>query len=157
MYCPTCGNADQKADSYCRQCGRYLIDPDASSTSKKQSPRDQFTISLVFDLLSAIVGVSMAIALIAVFASRPDTPKVIYAAITMFFVIAGWQIASFFNNLKLKKRFTGQEREEETRAIAKGRETKELPEAKQDFVPASVTERTTRNLSAVERSSKPKQ
>ncbi len=152
MYCPKCGNGDQEENTYCRRCGEYLPDfEDPGRRRKIQTPAEQFRLSLVFNLLSSIAGISMAIALIIVFGGNADTHPVIYSAISLFFVISAWQTVSFFNNLRLRKRFVRKNSDEEKEAgtldVGK-RETHELlPEADfSGFVPASVTENTTRTL-----------
>ncbi len=152
MFCPKCGKDDQEINTYCRQCGEYL--PDFENPTRRgtlKTPAEQFKLSIVFNLLSAIAGISMAIALIVIFGGKADTHPVIYSAISLFLVISTWQTVSFFNNLKLRKRFVRakeDENDEAKNAVLGSRETNELlPEADfADFVPASVTENTTRTL-----------
>lgn len=150
MFCPKCGGEDQEIETYCRQCGGYL--PDFENTARRErTPAEQFKMSLVFNLLSAVAGVSMAIALFVVHAGQDDTHPVIFAAISLFLVISTWQTVSFFNNLKLRRRFVREEGKEPDAAGRQefvARETKELlAEADMsDFVPASVTENSTRDL-----------
>jgi hypothetical protein len=151
MYCPNCGKSDQKENTYCRQCGEFLPDFEAKQKLPK-TPAEQFQLSLVFNCLSALAAFSMAIVLYIFHFGNPDTHFTIYMAASLFTVIGAWQTVSFFNNLKLKRRFVRKEKEtgedlfEEK--IIKYTETKELlPEADfENIIPTSVTESTTRKL-----------
>ena len=69
MFCPKCGKSDQAADSYCRSCGDFLIDPaqhtslmnrilgitnpEKLCSSERETPRDEPVASVIarFDLL----------------------------------------------------------------------------------------------------------
>lgn len=106
-------------------------------------------MSLVFNVLTAAAGLGMAIALIVVHAGRDDVHPVIYSATSLLTVISIWQIISFFNNLKLRKRFVRNKVEDAAATdglSVEGRKTKELlPEADfSNMPPASVTERSTK-------------
>lgn len=150
MFCPNCGKSDQEKNTYCRQCGKFL--PDLSNNkNKNQTPEKQFRLSIFFNLLTALVGISMAIALLITFLGNENTPAVIYLAGSLFIVISLWQIISFFNNLQLRKRFIGKKEssadETEQKTIDRIDTNELLPEA--DFsndVPAGVTENTTKTL-----------
>lgn len=149
MFCPNCGKADQKVNTYCRQCGEHL--PDFETRQKlPKTPEEQFKLSLVFNCLSAVAAFSMAIVLYIFHLGKPDTHFTIYMAASLFTVIGAWQTVSFFNNLKLKRRYIRTEKEENLpkEKYIEPVETKELlPEADlKTVVPASVTEHTTRKL-----------
>lgn len=163
MFCPNCGKSDQTKKTYCRQCGTFLPDLSKTNADKIQTPEEQFRLSLVFNCLSAAAGISMAIALIVVFFGQDNTHPVIYAATSLFLVISAWQIVSFFNNWKLRKRFVRKDKDKEESIedkVLMGKNTNELlPEADFDnIVPASVVENTTRNLTeTIKRSTKSEQ
>ncbi|MEZ5306912.1 MAG: hypothetical protein R2684_07180 [Pyrinomonadaceae bacterium] len=145
MYCPNCGTAEQTSESYCRSCGIYL--PKFGDSGKlPKTPAEQFRLSIVFNVLTAVASFSMAIALIVIHAGKDDVHPVIFSAISFMFVIAIWQTISLFNNLKLRNRFV--RKEIETSASLTEKPAHEaLPEA--DFsnvVQSSVTENTTRKL-----------
>ena len=96
------------------------------------------------------MGIGMAVALL-VAAFRGSVPVgMIYAAVSVLFVISAWQLVSFVNNLSLKGRFIRSEDAEleDEKLEFPARETKELlPEADlKAVVPASITERSTRKL-----------
>ena len=160
MFCPICGAADQKPESYCRQCGEFMLNPKRPTKGREQTPQEQFNVTLGFDLLTAIASIAMAIALAVTHLGDAEVDGVILTATVMFLIIAVWQIGSFFTNLKLKRRFAKSRYEEESSPQPlESRETNELlPEPDMsDFVQASVIENTTRQLDRVERLSKSEQ
>ncbi|MCO6510562.1 MAG: hypothetical protein J5I65_07185 [Aridibacter famidurans] len=153
MFCPTCGKSDQTENTYCRQCGEYLPDFESGGNMPK-SPAEQFKMSLIFNVLSAVAAVGMATALLIYHAGMDDVTPLIWSAISLFYVIGIWQTVSFFNNWKLRKRFI---RKEKFKKKGKGAETGKLegsdepelilPEADPSHaVPSSVVEETTREL-----------
>ncbi len=80
MFCPNCGKAEQKENSYCRNCGEYLPD-----LSKKidlsfggNTPEKQIRTNLFLNLLSAVVSFVLALSLYATFLRRGDTLPIIY-------------------------------------------------------------------------------
>lgn len=149
MFCPNCGKSDQKENTYCRQCGGYLPDFDSKQKLPK-TPAEQFQLSLVFNCLSALMAFSMAVVLYAFHLGKPDTHFTIYMAASLFTVIGAWQTVSFFNNLKLKRRYVRKEIAESSESNKAFRDagTQELlPQADlKNIVPASVIEHTTRKL-----------
>jgi hypothetical protein len=149
MFCPNCGAAEQKQNTYCRRCGSHLPDLSEANGKQPKTPEERFRLTLVFNLLSAFAGISMAVALLIVHWGNDATHPVIYAAISLFTVISFWQIFSFFNNLNLKKRFVRKTTDESAaESVSENPATNELlPEADlRDFVPASVVENTTKDL-----------
>ncbi len=150
MFCPNCGKSDQTENTYCRSCGEFL--PDLKNKHKKQhTPEDQFKMSLMFNVMSAMAAFSMAMMLYIFHSGRPNTHPSVYVAAALLIAISSWQIASFFNNRQLKKRFVrgkeNSENEIETEEFQMPKANQHLPEA--DFsndVPASVVENTTKKL-----------
>lgn len=147
MFCPNCGNADQQTDTYCRSCGDFLTDF-KRKTKKRETPAEQFKSTLIFNGMSAFAALSMAIMLYIFHLGNPNTHWSVYLAAALLISISSWQIASFFNNRKLKKRFI---REKESNAeimeFQMPKTNQSLPEADfSDNVPASVVENTTRKL-----------
>ena len=155
MFCPNCGNADQKENSYCRQCGEFL--PDFSQKNKLafggNTPEEQIRINLVLNLMSAIVSFALAMILFVTFGFfSPQAPPIIYIVIAFLLAMSAWQASTFVIGLKLKKHFK------------KGKETETAPEPDKQFQAAetrellneadptnavpigSVTENTTRKL-----------
>lgn len=153
MFCPNCGKADQKENSYCRQCGEFL----PSLRKKKllpwggETPEKQIRISFSLNLISAIACLIFGVLLLSTHGNPGDTTFVVTVAAVLLFINALWQIWNFIIGLKrrkhLKKRHEDEEIEVE-REIYLSPKTKELlPEAHyQDIVPPSITEDTTKNL-----------
>ena len=156
MFCPNCGNADQKENTYCRKCGEFL--PDLSAKKKKgfggNTPEEQIKMNLTLSLMSAVVSLILAFALYATYWRRADTPAIIYIVGAFLLTICGWQFSNFAIGLKLKKHFKKRRQETPTETIQTGQKQFQtadtnqlLPEADlTNAVPASVTEHTTRKL-----------
>ena len=149
MFCPKCGKSDQKKNTYCRQCGEFLPDLSKIKNGHVKTPKERFKLSMVFNLLSAFMGIGTAVALLIVFGGREGTHPVIFSAISVLTVISIWQIVSFFNNRDLKKTFIrdAENVENEIKTLEPAQTKKLLDEPDlSDVIPASVTENTTKNL-----------
>ena len=153
MYCPNCGKADQKENTFCRQCGNFLPDFE-KIIKKKTSPEDHLKANTFLSLLTGIVSLTLAVILYAMFLGRADTPIIIYVVAGFLTAIFFWQAQTFWRTILLKKEFGKREKfnneqEEIKTSFDKSVPTKELlPEADfNDIVPASVTENTTKTLS----------
>lgn len=150
MFCPNCGKPDQQENTFCRQCGTFL--PDFDKLKKREtSPEEHLKIATVLNLMTAIVSISLAIALYAIFLGREDTHVIIYITAGFLTAMCAWQVQTFWRTLKLKKQFPKRKissEDSESEKISKAEPTKELlNEADfEDFVEASVTENTTKNL-----------
>jgi hypothetical protein len=157
MFCPNCGNADQKENSYCRKCGEFL--PDFNAKNKTafggSTPEEQIKMNLTLSLMSAIVSFVLALLLYVTFFKRLDTPVLIYVVAAFLLTICGWQASTFAIGLKLKKHFDKRRNETQTETAQVEQTqlpapaTQELlPEADvNEFItPTSVTENTTRKL-----------
>src|SRR5687767_5394680 len=108
MFCPNCGKADQKENSYCRQCGEFL--PDFSQKNKLvfggSTPEDQIRINLILNLMSATVSYILAIILLVTYGwFSPQAPPIIYIVVAFLFAIGSWQVSIYTIGLKLKKHF----------------------------------------------------
>lgn len=158
MFCPNCGNANQNPETFCRQCGTFL--PDFDKIKKRETPPEEhLKIASVLNLMTAIVSISLAVTLYAIFLGREDTPFIIYITAGFLTAMCAWQIQTFWRTLKLKKQFPKRKQisvEPENEKISNDPKTKELLNEPDftDVVPASVTEKTTKNLKVkIERSS----
>ena len=156
MFCPTCGTADQKPDTFCRKCGAFL--PDFDKLKKRETPPEEhIKVNIVLNLMTAVVSLGLAITLYTIFLGKEDTPVIIYITAGFLTAMCAWQIQTFWRTLKLKKQFPKRNIEAENEKVLESKPTKELlNEADMsDFVPASVTENTTKNLKEkIKRSSK---
>lgn len=149
MFCPKCGNADQLPETFCRRCGSFL--PDLSKPLKKrQGPEDHIKANTVLSALTIGVSFTLATLLYIVLGFKPETHPLIYVTAGFLIAIGAWQIQTLWRSILLKKHF-------QKKGIAVAADTQDvLPVADtdkllqqadtQNIVPASVTERTTRNL-----------
>lgn len=154
MFCPKCGKVDQQPETYCRQCGNYLVDYDKPA-KRPISPEDHLKANSFLNLLTAIVSITLAILLYNFFFHKADTPIIIYITTGFLFAITAWQVQTFWRTLLLKKHFKKQKSQansstenKDEQVYLESKPTNELlPEADlKDFVPASVVEKTTRKL-----------
>ncbi len=153
MFCPKCGNPDQKPETFCRQCGTFL--PDFDKLQKKEIPPEQhLTANSVLSLMTAIVSGTLAILLHAFFTGRENTPPLIYITAGFLTAMFFWQAQTFWRTRQLKKHFPKRKMEEkvETESL----DTNPLIESakpkaslnESDFnraVPPSVIENTTKH------------
>ena len=150
MYCPKCGKADQKTETYCRQCGSFL--PDFEKPAKKQTtPEEHIKANAALSLMTVIASLILATLLFLTFRNHPDTHPVIYVTGGFLIAISAWQIQTFWRTLLLRKHFKKPKRESKNQTAPSAFEAKPtnqlLPEADyENHVPASVVEKTTRKL-----------
>lgn len=163
MFCPNCGEADQKKETYCRKCGSFLAE--FGKIKRTERPvNENFDASIFLSALTGITSLVLAIILYVMFLGKEGTPVVIYVVAGFLTAMFAWQVQTFLRTLQLKKQYkrqskTNTEQEETTsdEKILDSKPTNELlPEADfKDVVPASVTENTTKNLTEkVKRSTK---
>ena len=153
MFCPNCGQSDQKAETYCRQCGEFL--PNVSGVNSFipfQKPEEQFNITLVLNFLSSFAGFVMAI-LLYIFNGRGENVHwSVFAAASILFCISVWQGVSFYNNWNLKKRYNQKnidsiDLDAEMTKDLQDKNKEALPEPDfEDIVPPSIVEKTTKDL-----------
>ena len=114
MFCPNCGNADQEPDTYCRQCGEYLIDPVGNSYLLNKvfggaTPLTQINVNLVISFLT-IFACFFLIGFLkghydALFTRSGELPPaVIYWVYAFLGLISVWQLFSFVVGMRLKKK-----------------------------------------------------
>ncbi len=150
MFCPKCGAAEQTVESYCRACGTFLPDFDAA-VKKEISIEEHLKINSFFSLASAVVGITLAITLYATLISPHNAPIVVYITFGFLMAMSAWQIQTFIRTKLVKKQVAklkpNREPAELTMPAADPAAPRSLNAPDLDsYVPASVTERTTRNL-----------
>ena len=148
MYCPKCGQSDQKAESFCRKCGLFL--PDLSKPVKQSgTPQEHILANTVLSSMTIGACVVLAVLLYIFVAFRPDTHPLIYVTCGLLIAMAAWHTQTLWRTLQLRKHF--RKNEERRLAALRGNDMetgKLLEQADLDeIVPNSVTERTTRSLS----------
>ena len=154
MFCPSCGKPEQKANTYCRQCGQYL--PDFDKIKKREIPPEQhFTVNSTLNAMTAIVSLALVITLYSMFLGKEDTPLIIYLTAGFLTAIFFWQVQIFWRTMLLKKQLPGLKKKAEdgTQHIGSGRsfrsaKTNELLNQADfsDSVPSSIVENTTKEL-----------
>lgn len=156
MFCPKCGNPDQSPETYCRRCGAFL--PDLSKSIKQESPPEEnIKVNTVLSLMTVIVSFTLAILLYAILGFRENTHPMIYVTAGLLIAMGAWHIQTYIRTRTLKtqwKRRADMQNDIADRSgIGKATTDKLLEQPDfENMVPASVTDRTTRNL--VERKDK---
>ena len=157
MFCPNCGNADQKENTYCRQCGGFL--PELNQRKKTLSfggdtPQEQIRTNLILNFMSGVVSVVSSLLLYVMFWTRGSEFQFVFLIAAFLLAMGGWQFSTFIVNLKLRKTFARKNAaldEAETtfapNEVGAAATGPLLPEADPSSqVPASVIEQTTRKL-----------
>jgi hypothetical protein len=154
MYCPKCGQSEQAAESFCRQCGLFL--PDLSKPVRvPNTPQEHILVNTVLSSMTIGACAILAVLLYLMLAFRPDTHPLIYVTGGFLIAMAAWHVQSLWRSLQLRKHFRKNEEMRLASLKAGESETGKLLEHAnlQDLVPNSVTERTTRDLSPTLRDS----
>ena len=102
MFCPKCGNADQKPETYCRQCGSFLPDFDKIK-SKEIPPEEHLKANTVLSVMTALVSLTLAILLHVFFTGRENTPVLINITAGILTAMFFWQAQTFWRTRLLKK------------------------------------------------------
>ncbi|MEP6947169.1 MAG: hypothetical protein ABJA02_14710 [Acidobacteriota bacterium] len=153
MFCPKCGQPDQTPESYCRQCGTYL--PDLNKPVKAPiKPEEHVKVNMVFSAMTVVASFTLSAMLYIVLGFRSDTHWLIYMTAALLLAMGIWHTQVFWRTLQLRKHFKKPKASEELEAVSVQKTGKLLEEADFDnIVPASVTDHTTRHLTAVEQRS----
>ena len=178
MFCPKCGTPEQTENSYCRNCGEFLIDSSKKFNSVYNlfgitTPGKQITINLIINFFGLMLSVMLIGFLKGYYDAGANknppinTPNVIYFVYAFLILISIWQILGIFFAANLRSKFKNRKglNESEKTGAANENKTisadarKSLQTAKlDDFVTPAITEETTKNLSAkVNRSTQTKQ
>ncbi|MGH9948659.1 MAG: hypothetical protein ACRD6X_15890 [Pyrinomonadaceae bacterium] len=133
-------------ETYCRQCGTFF--PDLDKLQKKETPvEEHIRINTFFTVATAVVSLTLAIILYFTFINNGPAPIIIYPVFGFLIAMTAWQVQTFIRTRMLRKQF---KKLRPARGLDKQPVTETgdlLPEANlENIVPASITERTTRNL-----------
>lgn len=159
MFCHNCGQSDQSPETYCRKCGTFL--PDLDKLAKKPvAPEEHIKANSFLSLMTAVVSLTLAISLNVVILGREGTHWLIYIVMGFLFAITAWQVQTYIRMRMLKKQFEklkpvrGNTGVDSLEGINSEGDERLLNEADfADVIPASVTERTTKDLTGRKRSS----
>ena len=157
MFCPKCGKGEQTPDSYCRNCGDFLVGAAGSMSLMTRilgisNPENQVKFTLTIDLVTAIVSGLLLFFVMGYFdgASRKTgapTPGIMYLVYFFLGFVSVWQLLSFTVGTTYRKKLTAAKKAALSQAAPQS-----LPPADMKNVVAnSVTEQTTRNLEKVDR------
>lgn len=169
MFCPNCGKSEQQSDTYCRQCGNFILDPSnkfypLNIFLSNGNPEKQINFSIFISLATVVVSGLLCGFLFGYFEAHyqrtgESTPGIIYAVYVFLSLIILWQFLSVVISLQMKAKFkrrkeidgkTSSDTPENDLPLDKTQEL--LPEADtRNLVDASVTENTTRNLTGEKR------
>lgn len=146
MFCPKCGNAEQKPNSFCRQCGEFLPDLTKNNAlafggnTPQEKNLSTYYLSLTGFLASLIVT-------IALFLTGFEDKKIIIVAAAVLIINIFTQAGIFYLSLKMKNRLGGKSEAENLNSISGEQTPNLLTDAVLDeFISLSVTENTTENL-----------
>lgn len=159
MFCPKCGKGEQVADSYCRSCGDFLIDPASNMSLMNRilgvsNPEKQVKFTLTIDLVTAIVSGLLLFFLMGYFdgmASKTGlpTPPIVYLVYVFLGLVCAWQLLSFTVGTTYRKKLSAGKK---TGLLPDQSGKQALPAADEKNVVAnSITEQTTRNLDKIPR------
>src|SRR5687767_3729267 len=105
MFCPKCGKGEQVADTYCRSCGEYLVDPASNMSLMNRilgvsNPEKQVKFTLTIDLVTAIVSGFLLFFLMGYFDGMAaktglPTPPIVYLVYVFLGLVCAWQLLSF--------------------------------------------------------------
>jgi hypothetical protein len=156
MFCPKCGKADQMPETYCRQCGLYLLD--FSKPLKRESPPEEhLKANTVLSVMTIVASFTLSFLLFLVLGFRSFTHPLIYVTAGILLAIGGWHIQTLIRTLMLKKQWKRRvplsEADPQQTAIKSAPTARSLAEANfADAIPLSVTEHTTRHLTETPKS-----
>ena len=159
MFCPKCGKGEQAPDSYCRNCGEFLVDAtDNASLMNRMlgisNPEKQLKFALTVDLVTAIVSGLLLFALMgysdgAYKATGIPPPRILYLVYIFLGLVSVWQLLSFTVGATHRKKLSDRKK---AALSSEPTPRSSLPPADEtNTVKASVTEQTTRNLEKIPR------
>jgi hypothetical protein len=160
MFCPRCGKAEQMPETYCRQCGLYLLDF-SKPRRRESSPEEHFKANTVLSVMTIVASFTLSFLLFLILGFRSFTHPLIYATAGILIAIGGWHIQTLIRTLMLKKQWKRRDALSEIQAAPIETPTSFKPASTgklldqadfSDAIPASVTEHTTRHLGTRETS-----
>lgn len=146
MFCPKCGKADQKENSFCRSCGIFLPDFD-SLKSKEISPQEHLKANNVLNLMTGIASLILATLLYLFIINKETAHPLIYITFGFLIAMFFWQAQIFWRNLLLKKHLPNPNKNESIELLEPVKSRELLNEAEfSNLVSPNVVEFTTQKL-----------
>ena len=105
VYCHKCGKSEQYADTFCRECGNYLPDVDqlVRRYAAENSPETSVNKNLAANIFTLLFSISVVFTIAFSFAGGNLSVVFVHLSVLLCFIIGGWQVTNFRNNLKLKR------------------------------------------------------
>ncbi len=151
MFCPNCGKGDQTPETYCRQCGIFL--PDISRPVKSgQTPQDHVTANIVLNSMTIVACFTLAALLYSILGFQDSTHPLIYVTAGLLIAMGFWHTQTLWRSILLRRHFKMAAPKNPGQLENHASPAFELDGAKfKELVPASITDRTTRNIAISER------
>jgi hypothetical protein len=160
MFCPKCGKGEQTPDSYCRNCGEFLVDATNNASLMNRmlgisNPDKQIKFALTINLVTAIVSGLLLFSLMGYFdgaykVTGIPAPRIIYLVYIFLGLVSVWQLLSFTVGASYRKKLSDRKK---AAALSNNPGVRSsLPPADEtNVVKTSITEQTTRNLENIPR------
>lgn len=105
MHCHKCGKSEQQSDTFCRECGNYLPDVDAlvRKYAADNSPQTTVNKNLAANIFTLLFSIFVVFTIAFSFSGGVLSIVFVHLSVLLCFLIGGWQIINFRNNLKLKR------------------------------------------------------
>ena len=152
MFCQKCGKPEQLPNNFCRQCGEFIPDLTKNNTLAfgGNTPNEKLLSTYYLSLTGFL---SSLVVLLGLIWGGLNNPRIVFVTA----VILGINIFLFagilFISIKMKKRLNGEQEQEDTNLINEISSQNLLGETGfENYVPASVTEKTTKNLEKIKSS-----
>lgn len=148
MFCPNCGKSDQEENSYCRQCGEFLVGTKSLGAFSFGGVTPRQNVNAI-SLLSLIAALISLLAALWMYITKFNFSVALYFGAAILLCNAFWHLANIYTARKLASRILQDPRgEERAQTVIPEAETRELlePADMSDQIPATVTENTTRQL-----------
>lgn len=147
MFCPNCGKPDQEENTYCRQCGEFLVGTKSLGVFSFGGVTPRQNVNAI-SLLSLIAALLSLLAALWMYITKFNLPVALYLGAAILLCNAFWHLANIYTARKLASRILQNPKDEKGQAAMPMAETRELlePADMSDVIPVTVTENTTREL-----------
>lgn len=148
MFCPNCGKSDQEENSYCRQCGEFLVSTKRLGAFNFGGVTPRQNVNAI-SLLSLIAALMSLFAAIWMYLTNFNLPVALFFGAAILLCNAFWHLSNIYTARKLASRILKNDKTEtKGQSSIPGAATHELlePADLSDHIPAPVTENTTRHL-----------
>jgi len=147
MFCPNCGKPDQEENTYCRQCGEFLVGTKSLGAFSFGGVTPRQNVNAI-SLLSLIAALLSLLAALWMYITKFNFSVALYIGAAVLLCNAFWHLANIYTARKLASRILQNPKSEKGQTAMPRAETRELlePADMSAVIPATVTENTTRHL-----------